>query len=411
MMLAAHSNVQTSPDERHRSAGIDVLRGICVLLVTLHHIHLRFRRNPFDVGRLLPESIVRVAFWSGYFAVITFFTISGFLITTLSLRRWTSLDQISWRQFYWLRFARIVPCLLALVALLAVLHLAQVKEFVIPVERSSLGRAVLAALTFHVNWLEGHHGYLPGSWDVLWSLSVEELFYLLFPVLCLSLRSVGWLSVPLLALIVIAPFNRVALADREPWNDYAYLSCMDGIAFGCLAALLAARLRLGRGALRSMMALGIALASLIVAFRGLASSLGLHQVGLGVSILELGVAMMLIAMSQGIGHEVLARGTGWLRSVGRSSYEIYLTHMLVILGLMPRIVAAKPETPAIIAWYVVLLIASVALGYLVQRVYSEPLNRALRSLYASAFAPPLVAPIEPPKDPRSASNLRPSPPG
>jgi peptidoglycan/LPS O-acetylase OafA/YrhL len=186
---------------------------------------------------------------------------------------------------------------------------------------------------------------------------------------------------------------------------------MDGIAFGCLAALLAARLRLGRGALRSMMALGIALASSIVVFRGLASSLGLHQVGLDVSILELGVAMMLIAMSQGIGHEVLTGGTGWLRSVGRSSYEIYLTHMLVILGLMPRIVAAKPETPAIIAWYVVLLISSVALGYLVHRVYSEPLNRALRSLYASAFAPPLVAPIEPPKDPRSQSNLGPSPPG
>ena len=89
-----------------RSAGIDVVRGLCVLLVTLHHIHIRFKFNRFDVGALLPQPVGRVVFWSGYFAVITFFTVSGFLITSHSLRRWSSLDGISWRQFYWLRAAR-----------------------------------------------------------------------------------------------------------------------------------------------------------------------------------------------------------------------------------------------------------------------------------------------------------------
>jgi peptidoglycan/LPS O-acetylase OafA/YrhL len=369
--------------EPQRSAGIDVLRGLCVLLVTLHHIHLRFKFNRFDVGALLPEPVARVVFWSGYFAVITFFAISGFLITTLSLRRWASLDRISWQQFYWLRFARIVPCLLLLVLLLSILHLGGVNGFVIEPERSFLGRAVLAALTFHVNWLEGHHGYLPGGWDVLWSLSVEEVFYLSFPALCLGLRSVRGLLMPLLALIVIGPFNRTALAGQTPWEDYAYLSCMDGIAFGCLAALLTAHRRLSLRVLRSMMALGIAAVSLIVVFRGSVLTSGLHQVGLGISVLELGVALILIALSQGIGSTVLARGTGLMRGVGRSSYEIYLSHMLVILGLMPFIVASKPKGPWIPVCYVALLISSIALGWLVQRVYSEPLNRALRSRYPS----------------------------
>ena len=369
--------------EPQRSAGIDVLRGLCVLLVTLHHIHLRFKLNRFAVKELLPGLIAQVVFWSGYFAVITFFVISGFLITALSLRRWTALDRISWRQFYWLRFARIAPCLFLLVLLLSVLHLAQANGFVIPPERASLGRTVLAALTFHLNWLEGHHGYLPGGWDVLWSLSVEEVFYLSFPLVCVALRSVRGVLLPWFVLIAAGPVTRRALAGQVPWEEYAYLSCMDGIAFGCLAALLTAHWRPSRRVARAMLALGIAAVSLIGIFRGSVPSRGLHQVGLGISVLELGVALILVALSQGVGSMVLASGTGLLRRVGRCSYEIYLTHMLVILGLMPTIVIRRPEGAWIPLWYVALLSASVALGWVVNRVYSEPLNRALRSLSAS----------------------------
>lgn len=375
-----------SSPEPQRSSGIDVLRGLCVLLVTLHHIHLRFKLNRFPVGALLPESLARVLFWSGYFAVIVFFVISGFLITSLSLRRWTSLDRISWRQFYQLRFARIVPCLLLLVLLLSLLHLAQAPGFVIPAERPALWRVVLAALTFHLNWLEGHHGYLPGCWDVLWSLSVEEVFYLAFPLLCLALGSVNRMLVPLLALIIIGPFTRTALAGQQPWQEYAYLACMDGIAFGCLAALLVARWspverRLSRSVSSSLMALGITALTLIVVFRSSGASRALERLGLGISVLELGVALILIALAQGVGSQVLEKGTGLLRGVGRCSYEIYLTHMLVILGLMPFIATSKPEGAGIVAWYVALLLSSVALGWAVHRGYSEPLNRVLRARY------------------------------
>lgn len=149
-----------------RSAVIDLMRGICVLLVMLDHIDLRFRIKKFDVAWLAPEPVRQVLFHSGYFAVITFFVISGFLITSISRERWSSLNSVSVSQFYWLRFARIGPCLVLLVALLSVLHLAQVSEFVIKPDRGTLSQAVLAALTFHVNWLEGRQGYLPGSTDL-----------------------------------------------------------------------------------------------------------------------------------------------------------------------------------------------------------------------------------------------------
>lgn len=363
----------------HRSAGIDVLRGICVLLVVLHHIHLRFKLNQFDVGNLLPGPAGQVMFWSGYFSVIVFFVISGFLITSLSLRRWGSLDRIDVRQFYRLRFARIAPCLLALVSLLTVLHLVEAKGFIIDPQRSSLGRAVLAALTFHVNWWEGHYGYFSGAWDVLWSLSVEEVFYLLFPLMCLWWRGERWLPVPLFALIVIGPVNRVLLAGQDPWADYAYLSCADGLAFGCLAALLTTRVRLRPWALRFMLALGIAFVVLIVMLRGLPMVSVLHKAGVGISVLEIGVAMMLIAISGGVGSAVFAKSTGLIRLIGRSSYEIYLTHMLVLLGFMPLILKWQPSGSLIPMWYAVLLVLSVALGWIVNTVYSEPLNKALRS--------------------------------
>jgi peptidoglycan/LPS O-acetylase OafA/YrhL len=165
-----------------RLAGVDVLRGLCVLVVLLNHIKLRFLLNDLPVGNALPARLEQVLFWSGHYAVVTFFVISGFLITALSLRRWGSLGAVDIGSFYRMRFARIAPCLLLLLVILSALHLAGAPDFIVRPERASLGRALVAALTFHVNWLEGHHGYLPGGWDVLWSLSVEETVAARIPV-------------------------------------------------------------------------------------------------------------------------------------------------------------------------------------------------------------------------------------
>ncbi len=170
-----------SPVSEQRVQGIDLLRGLCILAVVVHHINLRVRLDKTSLGALLGSAINRVLFWSGYNGVIVFFVISGFLITTWSIKRWGHLGQISRRQFYLMRFARIVPCLLALLVILSLFDRLGVPHFVIDTHRSSLPRALLAALTFHVNWLEARTGYLPASWDVLWSLSIEEVFYIFFP--------------------------------------------------------------------------------------------------------------------------------------------------------------------------------------------------------------------------------------
>ncbi len=130
------------------------------------------------LAKALPRQVAATLFWNGANGVIVFFAISGFLITTMAIRRWGALSQVRIADFYRLRFARIVPLLVALLAVLSVLHLARVPWFVINPGRSTLPRALLAAATFHINWLESQRGYLPPNWDVLWSLSVEEVFYL-----------------------------------------------------------------------------------------------------------------------------------------------------------------------------------------------------------------------------------------
>jgi peptidoglycan/LPS O-acetylase OafA/YrhL len=366
-----------------RLPGVDVLRGLAVILVVLDHIHLRFRINDFNVEELLPELPQKILFRTGYYAVIIFLVISGFLITSLSLRRWGSLDRISLPHFYWLRAARILPCLLLLLTVLSVLHLAGASDFLINPERASLGRALVAALTFHLNWLEGRHGYLPGNWDVLWSLSVEETFYVLFPLMGLALRRESGVLIGMLALIVIGPFYRVAVQGQDPWEQYAYLSCMDGIAFGCIAAWVAARLPLNPALLRAGLMLGTIAVALVILFRQTTLNLGLMDNGLNVTILEAGVALILLALAHGFGNDTLSKGTALLRLAGRCSYEIYLTHMFVILGLMHPFRAFFDITTSnrtiYFTAYAAMLAGSVLLGYVVARWFSEPLNQSLRS--------------------------------
>src|ERR1700759_1694316 len=141
-----------------RVDGIDLLRGLAIFFVLMNHVNMQllFAHVPYTRG--LPKQLVSSLVWNGQQGVQIFFAVSGFLITATSLRRWKSLSNVSVVDFYKLRFARIAPLLLGLLAILSVLHLAGVKHFVVSQETGGLGRALVAALTFHINWLEATRG-------------------------------------------------------------------------------------------------------------------------------------------------------------------------------------------------------------------------------------------------------------
>lgn len=362
---------------RPRLDGIDVLRGLSILAVILLHINIRIPLDKSAAGQLISKDGLRILLWNGYNGVIVFFAVSGFLITTNCLQRWGTLRDVAIRGFYRLRFARIAPLLLALLALSSALHFARVEGFVIDSSKFSWAQAMFSALTFHLNWLEARHGYLPANLDVLWSLSIEEMFYVFFPLVCFGLRGGRALIVLLLAFVAVGPFARTVLTQNEMWADHSYLSCMDAIALGCMAAMAAKRFVIGRKMLLAVRVTGLALVILVTCFRRQCWQLGLYKHGLDVTALALGTALLLMAIAQG------GKPGSWLtaplRWFGRNSYEVYLTHSFVVVTLTQLFVATGSRYAWSPLWFVAVAGLSGGLGACVARYYSEPLNRKLRA--------------------------------
>ncbi|SDF99369.1 acyltransferase family protein [Terriglobus roseus] len=393
------------PPATQRFDGVDVLRGISIAAVVLHHFYLRMLFSGHALRSVMPAWLFRLLYVNGGNAVTVFFAVSGFLITYISLRRFGSISDLKPRIFYRIRFARIAPLLLALLVVLSVLHLLHVDGFSISPKRGTLLRALTAALTFHLNWFEAKHGYLPPNWDVLWSLSIEEMFYLFFPIACVMVRHVrrggtALLCFLLAALVVLAPMGRTIWAATELEAEKSYLGGMGSIAMGCLTALLLRRLQT-RGTLPSpRRLLVLAWGGAVVMFIAMPPfPLGHWHRFLGVtdlddSLLTLGTCMVILGL---VGRN--RAGSRWaapIRWLGQLSYEVYLTHEFIVIGiallaLHVGTLTGKGLGFGMFAWSLVTLFLSSAFGWVVATYFSEPMNRGLRGApYPAELKAPLA---------------------
>lgn len=323
-------------------------------------------------------------FRQGGNGVTVFFAISGFLITLTSLRRFGSLAEMRAKTFYRIRFARIAPLLLLLLAVLSVLHLVHAEGFVINRARETLPRALLAALTFHVNWYEAVHGYLPANWDVMWSLSIEEMFYLFFPLACVLLvkrrHGMPVFVALLVALVVMGPFARTVWSTNWIWQGTPYVGGMSGIALGCLTALLMDWPQRRKPIWKSgklLLVIQIAGAAVMLAIVIRPPSPLMHFLGRsGTDDTALGVGTCMVMLGSVLRGRAGRAWTAPVRWFGRHSYEIYLTHEFVAVWVTQLYVKTHRGSP--LAWIAAEVALAAVLGALVARWFTEPLNHRLR---------------------------------
>ncbi len=300
--IALAGPAHETPHETHYRADIDGLRAVAVLAVVFYHA--------------FPKSLP-----GGFVGVDVFFVISGYLISGILLRDIAD-TCFSLRRFYARRIRRIVPALLPVLA--AVLGYGFV--VLLPAELARLGADTAGSAGFVANlmlWQQA--GYFDRATEAkplmhLWSLGVEEQFYVLWPLALWGLGNRARTGAALLAIAVLSFLLNLALAAQNPTADfYSPFTRLWELACGALLAWRAHRHSADLPAVASLGGLA-AIAAAVFLFGAAASA----YPGWWALLPVLGTAAL-------IGTTPSAPAKTWLAhpaavALGRISYPLYLWH-------------------------------------------------------------------------------------
>lgn len=300
-----------------RIPSLDGIRAIAITIVFFSHV---------GFGSIIP----------GGLGVTIFFFLSGYLITNVLIREAAETGSVKFSAFYLRRALRLLPPLLAVL----VFSIALVK---IGIAKGDLNHgALLSQLFFYYNYYSylglGESETVQGL-GVLWSLSVEEHFYLLWPAIFLLLfqrrMRIGHLWL-LAGVILMVRCYRFFVLENSEWRIFTLTdSRFDGLLYGCILAIL-----MTKGAIRFFPQSGWK-RQLLCFFAGFSILLTLvvrdeaFRSTIRYSIQ--GIALMplffyAITDSKAWYHQPLNWGA--VRIVGLYSYSIYLVHFVIIKALV-----------------------------------------------------------------------------
>jgi peptidoglycan/LPS O-acetylase OafA/YrhL len=339
------ATTDTRPQTLRYLPGLDGLRAISVLAVVVFHHYLV---GGHEIG------------WApgGFLGVEVFFVVSGYLITSLLLNERRETGRVSLRAFYLRRARRLLPALYVLLAVVVAWSLLFTPDAI-----SMLRGDVIAALTYTSNWWQiiSHHSYFveagrPEVLKHLWSLAIEEQFYLAWPVLLmLGLRRLGRERM-LITMIGAALASTLLLAllahgsiDDAYYNTFSRLS---GLLLGSALAFPYAPYRIrgvpGRGVRFALDLTGAVGLFLLLASFGVLHHFGIHgflfpsSQGDNLSVFHGGflfvdLATLLVIISAVHPTSDVGRALGWgpLRWIGVRSYSLYLWHYPIFCMTRP----------------------------------------------------------------------------
>ncbi len=359
---------------------LDVLRGIAVLGVFFFH---GFRAQYPNVHFAGLRKILVLTTQAGALGVNLFFVLSGFLITGILLDSRHRPDY--YRRFYVRRALRILPAYYSLLLILGLLR------------QSS---AAFLGLSFiYLSNLAAMFGVVMG-YHPLWSLAVEEHYYILWPSVVRKLRC-RYLAAFSLAICILTPISRAVcfhhgyLQGRE-WQTWF---AADGLAAGSLLALaLRTTIRRERAASGGLFLLA---ASAILLVAGLPFGIMSRDTLLGASLQltlvnAVFAAVLVIFLLLGSGPHGELVGSPTLQFFGYISYGLYLIHPLLFRLYDQYLHALSPSlSPSrsydrfelVVLRFAVVSVIAIVVSYLSRKYYEEWFLRLKES---AASGPPAL---------------------
>jgi peptidoglycan/LPS O-acetylase OafA/YrhL len=313
----------------------------------------------------------------GAFGLPVFFLLSAFLITELLLRERDRMGRIHIRAFYIRRILRIWPLYFAAFYFLVTLNV------FVPGVGTSDPLAWIAFSLFAGNWYVTFTGWIAAPIDPLWSISVEEQFYLLIPILIsFGGRRLLMLTAPLMLLGSYVTIGIYAW-DRPPGDQGEWTNSFFQFQFFAAGVLLAVLLR-GRlprlpGVLRAMtFVVGITLWLIAVAVFDVRSwdpRPTLSGAFIGWALVLCGTVALFIG-TLGISQATIP---DWLAYLGRISFGLYVVHSLLFVmifdKLRPSLGFADITWPVDIIATSIVFAASISFAHLSFRYFERPILR------------------------------------